>query len=329
MSFGRPYIMRTSGCIHDGWLVLRDKTGLFEQDFLYYFLGSASAYKQFDSLASGSTVRNLNIGLVKKIQVPLPPLLEQKRIVTILNEAFAGIDQAVANTEKNLTNAREVFEGYLDSSFDIKSDCWDSTQLKQLGKTQTGTTPKTSQSENFGSFIPFIKPSDFYIDGRINYNNMGLSEKGLEKSRFIKAESVLMVCIGATIGKVGFNDRNISVNQQINCLTPFEGILPKFLYYQMRTSSFQRAVLNNAGQATLPIINKTKWNNLTALIPKKQAEQQRIVAELDLLHAEIQHLESIYQKKLTALAELKQSILQKAFTGGLTQPPEQELVEVC
>ena|SRR5680860_109541 len=63
MSFGRPYIMRTSGCIHDGWLVLSDKSGLFDQNYFYYFLGSASAYKQFDGLAAGSTVRNLNIDL--------------------------------------------------------------------------------------------------------------------------------------------------------------------------------------------------------------------------------------------------------------------------
>jgi type I restriction enzyme, S subunit len=70
MSFGRPYIMRTIGCIHDGWLVLSDKSGLFDQDYLYYFLGSAAAYKQFDNLAAGSTVRNLNTELVKRVTIP-------------------------------------------------------------------------------------------------------------------------------------------------------------------------------------------------------------------------------------------------------------------
>ncbi|MDB9536609.1 restriction endonuclease subunit S [Dolichospermum planctonicum CS-1226] len=81
MSFGRPYIMKTSGCIHDGWLVLKNKYGLFNQEYLYYFLGSNITYNQFDQLASGSTVRNLNIDLAKEVKVSLPPLNEQKRIV--------------------------------------------------------------------------------------------------------------------------------------------------------------------------------------------------------------------------------------------------------
>jgi len=74
MSFGRPYIMKISGCIHDGWLVLKDKSGLFDQDYLYYYLGSNTTYKQFDLLASGSTVRNLNIDLVRGVKVTLPPI---------------------------------------------------------------------------------------------------------------------------------------------------------------------------------------------------------------------------------------------------------------
>lgn len=80
MSFGRPYIMRTTGCIHDGWLVLSDKSGLFDREYLYYFLSSAAAYKQFDNLAAGSTVRNLNTELVKRVTLPLPPLPEQHRM---------------------------------------------------------------------------------------------------------------------------------------------------------------------------------------------------------------------------------------------------------
>lgn len=117
MSFGRPYIMRTSGCIHDGWLVLKDKSGLFDQDYLYYFLGSQAAYKQFDKLAAGSTVRNLNTTLVKKVLVPVPPIAEQKRIVEILDESFSGIERAEAIARQNLTNARELFDSYLNKIF--------------------------------------------------------------------------------------------------------------------------------------------------------------------------------------------------------------------
>jgi type I restriction enzyme S subunit len=80
MSFGRPYIMRTSGCIHDGWLVLTDYAGSLTQDYLYYLLGSKLVFRQFDSLAAGSTVRNLNIELASRVILPVPPLEVQQII---------------------------------------------------------------------------------------------------------------------------------------------------------------------------------------------------------------------------------------------------------
>ena len=71
MSFGRPYIMKTAGCIHDGWLVLHQPK--VDPDYLYYVLGSDLVFSQFDRLAAGSTVRNLNIGLAKSVEIPYPP----------------------------------------------------------------------------------------------------------------------------------------------------------------------------------------------------------------------------------------------------------------
>jgi len=187
---------------------------------------------------------------------------------------------------------------------------------------QTGSTPKTSQKENFGDFVPFIKPADFCKNGSLEFENGGLSKVGLSSSRLIKAGSVLMVCIGATIGKTGFTDRDISANQQINALTPSDGASPKYLYYQMLTPSFQSDVVSNSGQATLPIINKSKWSKLRVSLPPTVHEQERIVSSLDDLSEETRRLEYIYHRKLTALAELKQSLLHKAFTGELTANPK-------
>jgi type I restriction enzyme, S subunit len=327
MSFGRPYIMKTSGCIHDGWLVLSDKSGVFDQDYLYHFLGSDSAYRQFDALAAGSTVRNLNIDLAKRVEVPIPPLPEQKRIVAILDEAFEGISAAVANAERNLANAGELFESYLNSVFTQRGEGWVEKPLNQLGRLQTGTTPKTSEQRNVGDHIPFIKPGDFNKDGSLDYENDGLSEMGLKSSRLIREGSALMVCIGATIGKAGFAERDISANQQVNSITPVEGVAGKFLYYEMITRRFQEAVISNAGQTTLPIINKSKWGSLPIFLPSSLGQQMQIVSALDDLSVESSRLEDVYTRKLNALAELKQSILQKAFAGELTAQPEQSLQE--
>jgi len=87
MSFGRPYIMRTSGCIHDGWLVLSDRKKRTDPNFFYHLLGSDRVYRKFESLAAGVTVKNLNIDLVRSVEVPLPPLDEQRRIADILDRA--------------------------------------------------------------------------------------------------------------------------------------------------------------------------------------------------------------------------------------------------
>jgi type I restriction enzyme S subunit len=122
---------------------------------------------------------------------------------------------------------------------------------------------------------------------------------------------------GATIGKCGYCDRDITTNQQINALSPLKGVFNKFVYYQMLTENFQRRVLLSSGQATLPIINKSKWSALTVALPPKLEEQERIAEKCESLSEETQRLESVYQQKLTALDALKKSLLQQAFTGQL------------
>jgi len=105
---------------------------------------------------------------------------------------------------------------------------WEWVRLGETGHTQTGTTPSKVSGDNFGNFIPFIKPGDLYQSG-VDYNNEGLSETGLKNSgRNAPAGSLLMVCIG-TIGKCQLIDRDCSFNQQINSVTPYKGVLFKLL----------------------------------------------------------------------------------------------------
>ena len=86
MSFGRPYIMRTDGCIHDGWLLLSKVSSYFDEDFLYNLLNSDYVQRQFESLAAGSGVRNLNIEVVKKVKVKIPKIEIQKELTSVINE---------------------------------------------------------------------------------------------------------------------------------------------------------------------------------------------------------------------------------------------------
>lgn len=288
------------------------------RDFLFYFLRSPKIQHHVISSSDRAAGQSgLNKETLEPYPLLLPPLPEQQRIVGILDEAFDGIATAKANAEKNLQNARALFESHLQSVFTQRGPGWVEKRLEQIGRTQTGSTPKTSERDNYGDFIPFVKPGDFNTDGSLDYENAGLTEKGLSEARKVAAGSVLMVCIGATLGKCGYSERDITTNQQINALTPFNGVSSRFLYYQMLTESFQRRVVLSSGQATLPIINKSKWSALTVALPQRLEEQERIAAKFDALCEETQRLESIYQRKLAALEALKKSLLHRAFSGEL------------
>ncbi len=283
--------------------------------FLFY--GVNSYLKDIENETGYTTVKHLSSKQILDIEFPIPPLPEQRRLIKLLDQAFLDIAIAKANAERNLQNARDLFESRLNEIFTKRGLGWVEKRLDQIGTTQTGSTPSTSDKENYGNFIPFIKPADFNEDGSLNYGNAGLTEKGLLKARKVRAGSVLMVCIGATIGKCGYCDRDVTTNQQVNSLTPFKGTFYKLVYYQMRTRDFQRRMLLSSAQATLPIINKSKWEALTILLPQKTGEQSRIVMELAGLDKEAARLKSTYQKKLHALEALKKSLLNKAFRGEL------------
>ena len=193
---------------------------------------------------------------------------------------------------------------------------WKELALKEIGITQTGTTPSKSVASNYGDFIPFIRPSEIDFDGSgsINYNSdMKLSESGLSNGRLFKKNSIFMVCIG-TIGKVGFSTIDVSCNQQINVLTPNKNHNFKFVYYALRNKKFQDEVIKIAksSQATLPIISKGKWEILKIAVPSLD-EQERIVEYLDKAFEDIDTLKDNSQKQLDDARKLFQAALTEAM----------------
>lgn len=290
----------------------------FISEFLYYFF--LNEKERLIAKAVGNAQPNISQVKIKDTEVPIIPLKEQQTIVAKLDQAFAAIDQAKANIETNISNAKELFQSKLNQIFSQNVDGWVEKRIKEIGKVQTGTTPPTKDKDNYGEFIPFIKPAHFNSDGSLTPLDSYLSEKGIKKSRLIEANSVLMVCIGATIGKTGFTEIDVTCNQQINTVTPSKNYNYKFIYFGMISRIFQDEVLENGkgAQATLPIINKSKWENLFLNINPNKDVQQQIVTQLDQLQEQTNQLVTKYQQKLANLEELKKSILEKAFKGELT-----------
>ena len=184
---------------------------------------------------------------------------------------------------------------------------WEWIRLGDIGILQTGNTPSTSKNEYYGNDIPFITPADITSKG-INYNNRGLSFLGKEKGRVVLKNSLLQVCIGGSIGKVFYTDREVCFNQQINGITLYLSNY-KYIYDILSSVYFYENLLENSNGTATPIINKSSWGNLLIPLPPL-AEQQRIVERVeklmsicDVLEEKIVEGERVSEKLLESLVK--------------------------
>ena len=283
--------------------------------FLFHAMTSQQ-YKQFiTALSDGANINNLKFGDLGKFPIPVPPLPEQQRIVALLDEAFAGLATAQAHAERNLRNARALFESHLNAVFSQRGEGWVETCIGDAFGTSTGTTPPKATASYYGDFIPFVKPPELR-DAPLEAATDNLSEAGSEVARTLPPKSILVSCIG-NLGKIGLNIVPVAFNQQINAILPdCSKALPELMFYQCMANSFKAELEGLAGGTTVPIVNKSKFNSVRIVLPPLN-EQPAIVAQLDALSSETQRLTRLYEQKLAALAALKQSLLHQAFSGAL------------
>jgi len=317
MSFGRPYIMKISGYIHDGWFVLRLKETL-DTDYFYYLLSSPLVQDQFKNLASGTIVKNISGDLVKKTKLPIPTLTEQHRIVAILDEAFDGIATAKANAEKNLKNARALFESHLQAMFSQTSKNWEKKHLaevaKDFGRGKSKHRPR-NDPKLYGGKYPFIQTGDVRnATHLINTYSQTYNEVGLAQSK-LWPKGTLCITIAANIAETGILDFDSCFPYSvIGVVVDPDVISIKFLEYLLQ--SFKTILQAKGKGSAQDNINLGTFENQLFPFPSLK-EQEQIVSTLDSLSGEIQRLESIYQQKLAALDELKKSLLHQAFSGQL------------
>lgn len=322
MSFGRPYIMQTTGCIHDGWLVLSDYEKCFDQGFLYHLLGSPVVFEQFDRLAAGSTVRNLNIELASRVVLPVPPLPEQQRIVTLLDEAFDGIATAKANAEQNLQNTRAIFESHLQSVFTQRGEGVLERRLDEISTFSSGGTPTKSNDDYWVGHIPWISGRDMKST-RLHDSILHISQNAVDSSatRLAPVGTLLILVRGMGLAhgaQIGELMVPCAFNQDIKGIHPERGIVPRYLLFALKNCiNSSDSVMSNAAHGTLKI-DSVELMKVKIPVPS-ELNQKEIVETIDALTLETEKLESIYQQKLTALDELKKSLLHRAFSGQLTQ----------
>jgi type I restriction enzyme S subunit len=302
---------------------LTPKEGLCNNKFLYYLLTF------IDLPQRGAGQPFISKGDIEKFNVNVPSLPEQQRIVTILDEAFAGIATATANAEKNLANARELFESYLQSAFVRKSDDWsmrklgDSTFFKIIdGDRGTNYPNKNDFSED--GFCLFLNTKNVRPDG-FNFDaKMFITEKKdtLLRSGKLQRGDVILTTRG-TIGNVAVFDENVDfenirINSGMLIFRPNSArILSSYLFEVFRSDIMRNQMARHVSGAAQPQLPIKTLIDFEIPVPNTLESQAEIVASVRRINEETLQLEAIYQQKLNALEELKKSILNQAFSGQL------------
>ena len=282
-------------------------------DYLTHFL-SQEHIQNYLATQGSATMPALNFGQLKTIEVKFPPLPEQQRIVTILDHAFAAIDQAKANAEKNLKNAKELFESYLQGVFEKKGEGWEEKTLGQLCGFMQGIQRDVKlQSETKDeNQVRFLRIVDF--------------TQGNEPPRFIdfpgekyilNNENIALVRYGASTGFVCRGLEGALANNLFRIIPKhLEQLTNDFLFIYLNSPIFQNVIKTTMNGAAMPAISFGLIQKIPFPLPPIK-QQQSIVLQIDALNEETMKLEAIYKKKIEDIEELKKSILQKAFAGEL------------
>ncbi|MDY6412882.1 MAG: restriction endonuclease subunit S [Bacteroidales bacterium] len=206
MSFGKPYILGIDGCIHDGWLVIRDNNKIFDKSYLYYLLSSPNMYQEFKRLAVGGVVNNLNSNLVRNVVVPIPPLAEQERIVAELDLLSSIIEKKKAQLKEFDQLAQSIFYDMFGDPITNEKG-W---EVKKLGESvhemflgPFGSSLKVDSYVAKEESYCMVYEQKHAIQGTISLDNHYINKDKYESlKRFeVKPNDFIMSCRG-TIGRL-------------------------------------------------------------------------------------------------------------------------------
>ena len=301
-----------------GYFVLRPKPG-FDHRFVFYWLFTEDFMGRMEGLQKGASYPAVTDGEVRASSFAFPPLPEQQRIAGILDEAFDGIATAKSNAEKNLQNARALFESHLQAVFTQTGGGWVTTTIgehirfidyrgRTPKKTESGLRLITAKNVKMGYLqeepMEFVAPESYD-----DWMTRGIPRFG--DVLFTTEAPLANVAQLDTDDKVVFAQRIIIMQPDVSKLDN------TFLKYLLLSQPVQRRIRTKGTGATVQGIKASLLKAIYVSFPSSLVHQHQIVDELDSLREESQRLESIYQRKLAALDELKKSLLDQAFSGAL------------
>mgnify|MGYP001570559343 CR=1 FL=1 len=271
-------------------------------------------------IAQGGTFKEVRAPILKRLELALPPLSEQKKIAEILASVDAVIDQTRAVIDQTKTVKKGLMQELLTrgipgrhkkfkkTELGMIPEEWSIARIKDIGEIVTGNTPSTKASRYYNGDYPWATPGDLGIGKYVKTTLKMLSGEGAFVSRFIPKNSILVVCIGSTIGKIGMASQEMSTNQQINSIVCNKDWDYHFVYYWM--SRIAKLLVEMAGKHAVPIINKTGFSVMPVL--KVPIDEQRAIGKiLDSIDIQI-HNEEVF---INNLGYLKSALMQVLLTG--------------
>lgn len=282
----------------------------------------AEAFREQIGVGENTMINQITKYMLDAIRVPIPPEAEQQRIVAILDEAFAAIAAARANAEQNRQNARALFESYLQSVFSQRGEGWVERTLDEAVDQYCSLSYGIVQpGDEMADGLPIVRPTDLGVKV-IELNGLKRIDANLADSyrRTTLRGNDLLLCVRGTTGLLSISSKTLLGGNVTRGIVPihFEPSLlsQEFGYYLMRSEPVQTQIRKKTYGTALMQINIRDLRKLVISIPSLQ-KQHELVAKFDALWKDTQRLESLYQRKIEALDELKQSLLQQAFSGQL------------
>ncbi|WP_075988839.1 restriction endonuclease subunit S [Vibrio fluvialis] len=309
--------------------IVRPKEDYFFDEFFGYML--IMIEDQITSSGEGASGQTelSRTKLEKEFFVSYPTSKsEQQKIVTILDKAFVDIEQARVNTEKNLQNARELFDSYLQQVFSERGGDWEEVELGQVVEFLNGFAFKSKD---------FVQESDVQLlrMGNLYKNKLDLERKSVycpnsflkDYSRYLLEEGDIVLSLTGTAGQRDFGyaveireqPNHLLLNQRIAKISKIDDRLSsKFLLHILRSKVFLDELFSASTGTRQANVSTSAIKKIKIAFPSLDKQIQLIKA-ISALEEKVMQLNSVYSKKLAALDELKQSLLQQAFTGQLTQ----------
>ena len=289
------------------------------REFLLYWFLKPDTVAFIDSTCTGARMPRANMQAVLSFDFPLPPLAEQQRIVSILDEAFEKIATAKANAEKNLQNARTLFESNLNNVFTKRGKRWVEKRLMDVcDKITDGTHQTPTYFDEGVVFLSSRNVTSGLIDWyRIKYID---TKQHLEMhKRVAPRRNDILLAKNGTTGVAAIVDRvtTFDIYVSLVLLRARPLLLTRFLLNFINSPAAKVQFNKRLKGVGVPNLHFEEIREVCLTFPPDLKAQDRVVAELDSLSTETQRLEAIYRQKLAALEALKKSLLDQAFSGGL------------